>query len=86
MIRVGTPGILWIMASISTNLLAITCSSMVLGEEKRSKPLVGRGVAPVPSDICRAWLTVEIGGADWQVGPVVIGRVCRLGRRDHSLV
>ena len=75
MIRVGTPGILWIMASISANILATTCFSVVLGEERRFEPLVGRGVVPVPADISRAWLTVEIGGADWHVRLVITGKV-----------
>ena len=47
----------------------------------RSESLVGRGLVPLPSDICKAWLMVEIGGVDWQVGPVIAGRVVSTGVR-----
>ena len=62
---VGTPEILWIIASISANLLATTCSSVVLGEERRSDPAMGIGVALVLDDICTTWLIVGMGNADW---------------------
>ena len=75
MIGVRTPRILWIMASISVNLLVTTCCSEVLGEERRSELLMGKGVAPVPDHMCRAWLMIEIGGDDWRIVVVINGRV-----------
>ena len=68
---VGTPGIFWIIASISANLFATACSIESLIEE-RFDPAMGGGVT---NAICRDWFTVGFGREDWQIKLVINGMV-----------
>ena len=70
-IGVGTPGIFWIITSISANLFATACSIKSLIEE-RFDLAMGGGVIDA---ICRAWFIVGFGRADWKIELVTNGMV-----------
>ena len=67
----GTPGILWIRASISANRFATACSIESLIEE-RLDAAVDWGAVGV---IWGGWLTVGCGHAEWPIELVTNGMV-----------